>query len=84
MLIGNSSPTTDNSGTGTGTGTGAKSERMFVRGRPPSGRRRFGETSETVELDNQGLLQLHKSKLKEQDEELEQLRAIIQRQKALS
>ena len=78
MLIGNSSPTTDDSGTGT------KSERMFVRGRPPSGRRRFGETSETVELDNQGLLQLHKSKLKEQDEELEQLRAIIQRQKALS
>ena len=54
MLIGNSSPTTDDSGTGT------KSERMFVRGRPPSGRRRFGETSETVELDNQGLLQLHK------------------------
>ena len=82
MLMGTSPPNTHESGINSNTGTG--NERMFVRGRPPSGRRRFGETSETVELDNQGLLQLHKSKLREQDEELEQLRAIIQRQKALS
>ncbi|RMZ78732.1 hypothetical protein DV737_g3788, partial [Chaetothyriales sp. CBS 132003] len=41
------------------------------------------ETDETRELDNQGLLQLQKQKMAEQDSDVEQLRTIIQRQKEL-
>ncbi|QLQ80075.1 hypothetical protein HG537_0D00750 [Torulaspora globosa] len=52
--------------------------------KPLTGRRRFGETGETEQLDNRQLLQLHKSKMHDQDKELEEMRKIIQRQKNLS
>lgn len=52
--------------------------------KPLAGRRKFGETNETEQLDNQQLLQLHKSKMRDQDKELEEMRKIIQRQKNLS
>lgn len=52
--------------------------------KPLAGRRKFGETTETEQLDNRQLLQLHKSKMQDQDKELEQMRKIIQRQKNLS
>ncbi|QLL33034.1 hypothetical protein HG536_0D05550 [Torulaspora globosa] len=52
--------------------------------KPLAGRRKFGETGETEQLDNRQLLQLHKSKMQDQDKELEEMRKIIQRQKNLS
>ncbi|AAS53117.2 AER438Cp [Eremothecium gossypii ATCC 10895] len=52
--------------------------------RPAAGRRKLGETSQTVGLNNQQLLQLHKDSMKDQDFELEQLRSIVQRQKIMS
>lgn len=52
--------------------------------KPLAGRRKFGETDETAPLSNQELLQLHKSKMQEQDQELEEVRKIVQRQKNLS
>lgn len=52
--------------------------------KPLVGRRKFGETDDTAELNNQQLLQLHKDKMAEQDQELEQMRKIVQRQKTLS
>lgn len=52
--------------------------------KPLAGRRKFGETDETTPLNNQELLQLHKSKMQEQDQELEQIRKIVQGQKNLS
>lgn len=52
--------------------------------KPVTGRRKFGETTETEQLDNQQLLQLHKSQMRDQDNELEEMRKIIQRQKNLS
>ncbi|RMZ87464.1 hypothetical protein DV736_g5309, partial [Chaetothyriales sp. CBS 134916] len=51
--------------------------------KPPTGRVLGKETDETRELDNQGLLQLQKQKMAEQDADVEQLRSIIQRQKEL-
>ncbi|RMD40819.1 hypothetical protein DV735_g4308, partial [Chaetothyriales sp. CBS 134920] len=51
--------------------------------KPPTGRVLGKETDETRELDNQGLLQLQKQKMAEQDADVEQLRTIIQRQKEL-
>ncbi|SMN18069.1 similar to Saccharomyces cerevisiae YGL212W VAM7 Vacuolar SNARE protein that functions with Vam3p in vacuolar protein trafficking [Maudiozyma saulgeensis] len=52
--------------------------------RPPVGRRRFGETETTAQLNNRELLSLHKDKLKDQDEELMDLHKIIKNQKAIS
>ncbi|QLG71216.1 hypothetical protein HG535_0B02550 [Zygotorulaspora mrakii] len=52
--------------------------------KPLAGRRRIGETEETLQLNKQQLLQLHKDKIAEQDQELGQMHMIIQRQKALS
>lgn len=52
--------------------------------KPLAGRRKFGETTETAPLSNQQLLQLHKSKMAEQDQELEEIRKIVQRQKNIS
>lgn len=52
--------------------------------RPTVGRRRIGETSETLKLDNQQMLQLHKTTMQDQDQELESLRKMIQRQKNIS
>lgn len=49
-----------------------------------NGRRRFGETAQTQELDNTELYQYNKTVLKQQDQDLEQLHAMIQRQKTLS
>ncbi|AQZ16835.1 VAM7 (YGL212W) [Zygosaccharomyces parabailii] len=52
--------------------------------KPLVGRRRLGETEETLPLDNQQLLQLHKDAMAEQDREMEQMHRIVQRQKNLS
>ncbi|AET37451.1 Vam7p Ecym_1203 [Eremothecium cymbalariae DBVPG len=52
--------------------------------KPISGRRKLGETGDTVGLTNQQLLLLHKDTMKQQDQELEQLRNIVVRQKNLS
>ncbi|KIX95136.1 uncharacterized protein Z520_09052 [Fonsecaea multimorphosa CBS 102226] len=41
------------------------------------------ETAETRELDNQGVLQLQKQKMADQDRDVEELRRIVQRQKEL-
>ncbi|SCU95375.1 LADA_0G15280g1_1 [Lachancea dasiensis] len=46
--------------------------------------RKIGETSETLKLSDQELLQLHKDTTKDQDLELEQLRKMIMSQKELS
>ncbi|KIW12793.1 hypothetical protein PV08_07980 [Exophiala spinifera] len=52
--------------------------------KPRSGGRVLGkETAETRELDNQGVLQLQKQKMAEQDLDVEELRKIVQRQKEL-
>ncbi|KAK5243066.1 hypothetical protein LTR40_012589, partial [Exophiala xenobiotica] len=41
------------------------------------------ETAETRELDNQGVLQLQKQKMADQDLDVDELRKIVQRQKEL-
>lgn len=48
-----------------------------------SGRVLGKETAETRELDNQGVLQLQKQKMAEQDLDVEELRKIVQRQREL-
>ncbi|KAK5047639.1 hypothetical protein LTR84_006304 [Exophiala bonariae] len=53
-------------------------------GRPKAGGRVLGkETAETRELDNQGVVQLQKQKMAEQDLDVEELRKIVHRQKEL-
>lgn len=52
--------------------------------KPSIGRRKLGETSETISLNNCELLSLHKDKMRKQDEDLESLRDIIIKQKELS
>lgn len=47
-------------------------------------RRVFGETQETVDLNNRGLLQLNESHIQSQDDQLLSLHKTIQQQKALS
>jgi len=49
----------------------------------PSGRVLGKETAETRELDNQGVLQLQKQKMEDQDLDVEELRKIVMRQKEL-
>lgn len=49
-----------------------------------NGRRKFGETAHTENLDNKTLYQDNKLVLQNQDQDLEQLHAMIQRQKMLS
>lgn len=51
--------------------------------RPRSGRVLGRETDKTRELDNQGVLQLQRETIAAQDQSVEQLRKIIQRQKEL-
>ncbi|KPI34999.1 uncharacterized protein AB675_11952 [Cyphellophora attinorum] len=52
--------------------------------KPRGGGRVLGrETAETRELDNQGVVQLQKQKMADQDLDVEELRKIIQRQKEL-
>ncbi|ETN36281.1 uncharacterized protein HMPREF1541_08558 [Cyphellophora europaea CBS 101466] len=52
--------------------------------KPKSGGRVLGkETAETRELDNQGVLQLQKQRMAEQDLDVEELRKIVQRQREL-
>lgn len=52
--------------------------------KPKAGGRVLGkETAETRELDNQGVLQLQKQKMADQDLDVDELRKIIQRQKEL-
>ena len=52
--------------------------------KPKSGGRVLGkETQETRELDNNGVLQLQKQKMADQDMDVEELRKIIQRQREL-
>lgn len=62
----------------TGTSTPTQSSK------PRSGGRVIGkETSETRERDNQGVLQLQKQKMADQDLDVEELRKIVQRQREL-
>jgi regulator of vacuolar morphogenesis len=49
----------------------------------PGGRVLGKETTETRELDNNGVLQLQKQKMADQDMDVEELRKIIQRQREL-
>ena len=52
--------------------------------RPKPGGRVLGkETSETREMDNEGVLQLQKQKMADQDMDVDELRKIIQRQREL-
>ncbi|KAL9624211.1 MAG: hypothetical protein Q9160_001458 [Pyrenula sp. 1 TL-2023] len=51
--------------------------------KPRSGRVLGKETSETRELDNQGVLQLQKQKMADQDFDVDELRKIVARQKEL-
>jgi regulator of vacuolar morphogenesis len=52
--------------------------------KPKAGGRVLGkETAETRELDNQGVLQLQKQKMADQDLDVDELRKIVQRQKEL-
>lgn len=52
--------------------------------KPKAGGRVLGkETAETRELDNEGVLQLQKQKMADQDLDVEELRKIVQRQKEL-
>lgn len=51
--------------------------------KPRAGRVLGKETAETRELDNQGVLQLQKTKMAEQDLDVDELRKIIQRQREL-
>jgi regulator of vacuolar morphogenesis len=52
--------------------------------KPKAGGRILGkETAETRELDNQGVLQMQKQKIAEQDLDVEELRKIVQRQREL-
>src|SRR5271170_4999549 len=56
----------------------------LVGSKPKAGGRILGkETAETRELDNQGVLQLQKQKIAEQDLDVEELRKIVQRQREL-
>ncbi|AMD22438.1 HGR099Wp [Eremothecium sinecaudum] len=52
--------------------------------KPAVGRRKLGETAETIGLSNKELLQLHKNRMVDQDAELESLRQIVIKQKQLS
>lgn len=52
--------------------------------KPQTGRVLGKETSETRELDNQGLVQLQKQKMADQDLDVDELRKIVQRQKQLA
>lgn len=52
--------------------------------RPPVGRRRFGETEQTAQLDNQKLMTQHMDTMQDQDQELTQLHKVIRRQKDIS
>jgi regulator of vacuolar morphogenesis len=64
----------------TGTNTGGTAT---PAGRPKAGRVLGKETNETRELDNQGVVQLQKQKMADQDLDVEELRKIIQRQREL-
>ncbi|CAH02661.1 Vam7p [Kluyveromyces lactis] len=46
--------------------------------------RKLGETSETSDLNNQQILQLHKDTINDQDEQLHKLHEIVQQQKNIS
>lgn len=52
--------------------------------KPLVGRRKIGETEATIGLQNQELLQLDRSTMKNQDKQLEELRNIIRSQKNMS
>ena len=53
------------------------------KSKPATGRVLGKETSETRELDNQGVLQLQKQKMQDQDLDVDDLRKIVQRQREL-
>ncbi len=53
------------------------------KSKPASGRVLGKETAETRELDNQGVLQLQKQKMADQDMDVDELRKIVQRQREL-
>lgn len=52
--------------------------------KPLVGRRRLGETEQTIGFNNQQMLQTHKERMQEQDSELQELQKIVQRQKQIS
>ncbi|EDO19164.1 hypothetical protein Kpol_1050p21 [Vanderwaltozyma polyspora DSM 70294] len=52
--------------------------------KPSVGRRKLGETEETIKMNNQQLLQKHKDVMLGQDEELHQLKQVVQRQRNIS
>ena len=54
------------------------------KAKPATGRVLGKETAETRELDNQGVLQLQKQKMADQDMDVDELRKIVQRQRELS
>lgn len=59
-------------------------EALVGSAKPKTGGRVLGkETAETRELDNQGVLQLQKQKMADQDLDVEELRKIVMRQKEL-
>jgi regulator of vacuolar morphogenesis len=54
-----------------------------AKSKPATGRVLGKETSETMKLDNQGVLQLQMQKMQDQDLDVDELRKIVQRQREL-
>lgn len=82
--VANISEHTDLLNTGGGSGTGSNTNNLLKSNAAPSRGRVLGkETKETRELDNQGLLQLQKQKMQEQDLDVDEIRKIVQRQREL-
>ncbi|RDA85548.1 hypothetical protein CP532_3309 [Ophiocordyceps camponoti-leonardi (nom. inval.)] len=84
--LSNSMPSAGVGGVGGGVGgpATAAEKSTLLRGGRPAGRvlgAPLPETDQTRELDNQGVLALQKQEMQAQDEQVEQLAAIIRRQK---
>ncbi|KAF4580947.1 Vacuolar morphogenesis protein 7 like protein [Ophiocordyceps camponoti-floridani] len=82
--LSNSMPSGSGSGSGGGGPASAAEKSHLLRGGRPAGRvlgAPLPETDKTRELDNQGVLVLQKQEMEAQDEQVDQLAAIIRRQK---
>lgn len=81
------SPTGTRGSSSTANGKGSSSDKTeLLRGGRPGGRvlgAPLPETERTRELDNAGVLQLQKQELQQQDESVDQLTAIIRRQREM-
>lgn len=86
--LANSMSTSQPGGAGGGQGQASSSDKAaLLKGGKPSGGRVLGapmpETDKTRELDNEGVLQLQRQELEQQDVDINQLAAVIRRQREL-